>query len=178
MNAKKILLKYYKDYSEALKILLPHSVAVQHKAIEIAENCKIPDLDIHFIKESALIHDIGVFRTYAPPIGCHGTEHYLRHGIIGREILESEGYPRHAMVCERHIGVGLTRKEILKSHLPLPARDMVPLSHEEKIICIADLFFNKSEPDKQRSLDTVRQKLKKYGKTQQFEEWIIEFNLS
>ncbi|MDZ7722764.1 MAG: HD domain-containing protein [candidate division KSB1 bacterium] len=178
MNAKKLLEKYYTDHQEAFDILLPHSIAVQEKAIDIAEHSGKPDLDISFIKEASLLHDIGVFRTFAPPIGCHGSEHYLKHGIIGREILEHEGYRRHALVCERHIGVGLTREDIIKGRLPLPARDMVPLSDEEKIICISDLFFNKSEPDQQRSLDTVRKKLVKFGKTYLFETWIQDFNVS
>lgn len=177
MNANKLLEKYYINYPEAFTFLLPHSVAVQRKAVEIAEMAGNPNLDIPFIEEAALLHDIGVFRTFAPPIGCYGTEHYLKHGIIGREILETEAYPKHALVCERHIGVGLTRRDILESHMPLPARDMTPVTREEKIICLADLFFNKSEPNQQRPLEMVRHKVKKYGKIDIFEQWIQEFNL-
>jgi len=43
----------------------------------------------------------------------------------------SEGYPKHGLVCERHTGTGITLEMIIKNNLPLPHRDMVPVSMEE-----------------------------------------------
>ncbi len=47
----------------------------------------------------------------------------------------TEGLERHALVAERHIGLGITREEIIRQQLPLPRRDMLCESLEEKIIC-------------------------------------------
>ena len=123
------------------------------------------DIDREFVKEAALLHDIGVCRTAAPGIGCHGSEPYIRHGIIGREILEAEGLPRHAMVCERHIGVGLTVEDIRAQNLPLPMREMSPVSVEERIICFADLFYSKypGALHTEKSPEAVRKKLVQFG---------------
>jgi uncharacterized protein len=45
-------------------------------------------------------------------LGCHGDRPYITHGIIGAELLGNEGLPGHALVCERHIGVGLSIEDI------------------------------------------------------------------
>ncbi len=59
-----------------------------------------------------MLHDIGIFLTNAPHIGCYGDKPYICHGYLGREILDKEGLPGHAMVCERHVGAGLTVTDI------------------------------------------------------------------
>ncbi len=79
------------------------------------------------------------------------------------------------MACERHIGVGLTAEDIRRQKLPLPARDMVPLSLEEEIICFADLFYSKN-PDSvtvMKSREEVRASLEKFGegKITIFDRW-------
>ena len=96
------------------------------------------------MEEAAMLHDIGIFLTHAPSLGCNGPHPYLKHGHLGCKLLEKEGLPKHALVCERHVGVGITRKDVLDHKLPLPAKDMLPLSLEEKIICYADKFFSKN----------------------------------
>ena len=174
-----LLDRYYKDYKKAFAILRPHSEAVMRKAWHIARHCE-QSVDGRLIIEAALLHDIGAFRTNAPGIGCYGDEPYLRHGVIGRSILENEGLPRHALVCERHIGVGLTKTDIIRNNLPLPHRDMVPVSHEEKIICLSDLFFNKTHPEHERSVREVKNSVQKYGKNKVdiFENWLTEYCFS
>ena len=37
-----------------------------------------------------------------------------------------EGYPRHARVCERHTGTGITQAMIEERGLPLPLQDFMP----------------------------------------------------
>src|SRR5262245_17215407 len=111
MNAEALLEKYFTNRT-ALEIILQHSRLVATKALRIADSLGRTDIDRRFVEEAALLHDIGACRVNAPDIGCQGDEPYIRHGVIGREILEAEGLPRHAMVCERHIGVGLTIEEI------------------------------------------------------------------
>lgn len=83
--------------------------------------------------------------------------------MIGRELLENMGYHRHALVCERHTGSGMTRDEIIASNLPLPHRDMLPVTMEEKLICYADKFFSKSEPGIEKTIDQIRNELSRFG---------------
>ncbi len=132
-----------------------------------------------FIEEAALLHDIGICRVNAPDIGMHGEHPYLMHGVIGRGILEEEGLPKHALVCERHIGVGLTVTDIDMGGLPLPRRDMTPQSRAEEIICFADLFYSKSlgKLELRKHPDKVRRKLAAFGpdKLQIFDIWMKQF---
>ena len=122
-------------------------------------------VDIEFVEEAAMLHDIGMCRTDAPGIHCHGTEPYIRHGILGRQMLDSIGLYRHGRVCERHTGAGITAAEIISQHLPIdPPRDLLPESIEEKLVCYADKFFSKSRIDEPpKTLDRVRKSLAKFG---------------
>lgn len=178
MNPETLLAKYFTP--PALEIILVHSRLVASKALQIAGNSPAAaTLDLGFIEEAAMLHDIGVSRTYAPGLHCHGTEPYIRHGVLGREILENEGLPRHALVCERHIGVGLTVADIVRQKLPLPLRDMLPSTPEERIVATADLFYSKNRNalTKEKSLDQVRLELAKFGgdKVAVFDSWLEEF---
>jgi len=178
MDTTSLLGKYFPDpYS--LRIILEHSRLVADKALRIGSNLSPAAIDMKFLEEAAMLHDIGVCRTQSPKFRCLGSEPYIRHGIMGREILENEGFPRHAMVCERHIGVGLTVEDIFSQQLPLPAREMVPLSLEEKIICFADLFYSKGseEKDYEKSVAEITIGLEKFGesKTRIFKRWLNEF---
>lgn len=112
-----------------------------------------------------MLHDIGIFRCNAPDICCTGPLPYICHGVEGRKILEAEGLPRHALVCERHTGAGLTVADIESQHLPLPRRDMTPQSLEEKLICYADKFFSKSgDITAEKPLDKVRRSMERHGR--------------
>ncbi len=157
--------KYYKNSPAAHRLLLDHSRMVTRKALKIAKSLKDSSVDMGFIAEAAMLHDIGIIFTNAPALHCFGHLPYLAHGIKGCEILETEGLPLHARVCERHTGVGLTAVEIIDQKLPLPARDMLPETIEEKIICYADLFFSKNiqELGREKSPLEVKQGLITFG---------------
>jgi len=166
MDPIKTIQKYYDKNSKLYAILIKHSKSVKNKAIEIAK--KVPEFkpDLEFIKEAAMLHDIGIYLTNAPKIECYGDKAYISHGVIGRTILEKEGYPKHALVCERHVGLGLTPKDIEKQKLPIPKRDMTPKTIEEEIICLADKFFSKSNHklDKEIDIEIIKEKQAKFGK--------------
>lgn len=162
-NIKKLFNKYYPEGEPLTELVWKHSSQVAELAEKLAAQHPELDIDRTFLYEAAMLHDIGVFRTHAPSILCMGNEPYMRHGIIGAEILNAEGLPAHALVCERHIGVGLTVDEILKQHLPLPLRDMQPVTLEEKLVCYADNFFSKSQPDRMKNFDAVRHSMARYG---------------
>ncbi len=180
MNPITLIEKYYPPGSEAHRILLRHSGRVAAKALITARRLnQLAAIDIEFVREAALLHDIGILFTNALDLGCNGQLPYLAHGYKGRELLDQEGLPRHALVCERHIGVGLTAEEIRANHLPLPVRDMLPLSVEEQIITYADLFFSKNpkENDQERTPEQVRQTLARFGadKPAIFDTWHARF---
>lgn len=175
-----LLRKHYQHSPEALQIILDHSRQVCARAVRIARHLQASQtVDIRFIAEAAMLHDIGSKFTNAPELGCHGDLPYLCHGIRGSELLIAEGLPQHARVCENHIGVGLTAREITANNLPLPARDMLPLTLEEEIICYADLFYSKNlkQRGREKSVAQVRRKLLKHGpeKTRIFDRWRERF---
>jgi len=114
MNPLEIIEKYYKDNPGAKDILIAHGEMVAKKATELAKKVKHLNPDLKFIKEAAILHDIGIFLTNAPQINCYGDKPYICHGYLGRELLEKEGLPKYALVCERHVGVGITIENIKK----------------------------------------------------------------
>jgi uncharacterized protein len=177
MEPLSILQKYYDTSSLAYTILVTHSQSVTQKALAIARSHPEWNANITFIEQACILHDIGVFLTYAPAIGCFGKHHYIEHGYLGADLLREEGYPRHALVCERHTGVGLSKQEIIEKHLPIPHRDMIPLSLEEQIICFSDKFFSKSHIEKEFSLEEIRSSLSKFGDNvvNRFDEWSSMF---
>ncbi|TAL27412.1 MAG: HD domain-containing protein [Nitrospirae bacterium] len=178
MEPLKIIEKYYVPDSDAYRFLVEHSRMVAKKAVEVAEKIKNLNPDIEFIREAAMLHDIGIFMTNAPQLGCHGDKPYICHGYLGRELLEKEGLPMHAIVCETHVGLGLTIQDIEKNNFPIPKRDMTPKTIEEQIICFADKFFSKdNEPLKEKPIQKIREFIGKFGeaKLRQFDEWLIFF---
>ena len=171
MNPLDIIQKYYGSHTEAYRILVEHSRNVTDKAIEIARAHPEMQLDLSFIEEAAMLHDIGVFLCHAPDIGCHGEAEYICHGYLGADLMCKEGYPRHALVCERHTGTGISLEMIEKQKLPLPCRDMQPQSMEEQLICFADKFFSKTKLEHEKPIEKIRQSLGKYG-----EACVLRFN--
>ena len=163
MDYNLIIQKYYNGNPELLNILLRHSKAVADKALAIAEAHPELHLDRQFIMEAAMVHDIGIVKTDAPDIQCFGTEPYIRHGVLGAEMMRAEGYPRHARVCERHTGAGLSLKEIEEQGLPLPHEDLLPETLEEKVICYADKFFSKTRLDREKTLEQAERSVAKHG---------------
>ncbi len=173
MDPQLIIDKYYKKGTKLYNIYMSHVTDVTNKALSITH--KHPELavNVNFIEEASMLHDIGIFKTHAPRIGCYGEYPYICHGYLGNELLTNEGYPKHALVCERHTGTGITLQMIIEKNLPLPHRDMVPVSMEEKIICFADKFYSKSHLGKEKSIKKIRRSLAKHGKQQVaiFDEW-------
>ena len=153
-----IIRQYYAPDSPGYQLLVTHSLAVARKVLELVKRYPEEEsIDKDFLYEAALLHDIGICFTKTPKLYCYGDHPYIQHGIWGRHLLETVGLPRHALVCERHIGVGLSKQDIQKQKLPLPDRDMEPISIEEELVCWADKFFTKAatDPNREQSLDTI-----------------------
>ncbi len=172
MNVIELINKYYTP-GRQLDILLTHSRSVADKALQIAANHPELHLDKTFLEEAAMIHDIGIFLTNAHGIDCVGTEPYICHGYLGADLMRKEGYPRHALVCERHTGAGISVIDIEKSGLPLPHRDMLPVTLEEQLICFADKFFSKTHLDREKSVEAARKSISKFGieGLRRFDNW-------
>lgn len=88
-------------------------------------------------------------------------------------MLRSEGFPRHARVCERHTGAGLTKEQIVSQNLPLPHEDFLPETLEEQVICYADKFYSKTHPEQEKSYERAEASLAKFGEEglNRFREW-------
>ena len=170
MDYLSIIDKYYPEEtggehpsSDLRQLLLQHSRQVADRCLKIASTHRELPVDVQFLEEAAMLHDIGIFRCYAPSICCHGTEPYIRHGLLGGEMLRNEGFPRHARVAERHTGTGLPGYE--------------PETLEEQIICYADKFYSKSSPDRVRTVAEAAQSLEKFGAAgvRKFLDWATRF---
>jgi uncharacterized protein len=175
MNPLDIIAKFYDPGSKSYQILVKHGRQVADKAIEAAMKVSHLEPDLNFIKEAAMLHDIGIFETDTPELGCTGKHPYVCHGFLGRKILDNLGLQLHGLVCERHIGVGISSEEIKRYHLPLPQRDMVPITIEEQIICYADKFYSKNgkTDGDEKSVEDILNGLYRYGaeKAARFQSW-------
>jgi uncharacterized protein len=179
MNPIEIIARYYEPSSRAFRILKEHGEFVAQRALKAARQVGHLEPDLAFIESAAMLHDIGIFLTRSPGLDCHGSEPYVRHGILGREILDALGLPRHALVCERHVGVGISADDVRSSNLPLPQRDMRPVTVEEQIICYADKFFSKNHDgaSREKSIAEIVESLNPYGadKVERFMGWVELF---
>lgn len=174
MNPLEIIERYYPKGSPAYELLVQHSLCVRDKALAIVDAHPELEADRQFVSEAAMLHDIGVCTTHAPSIHCHGKLPYICHGVEGSRMLQAEGLPRHALVCERHTGTGLSVADIERQQLPIPTRDMTPQSIEEQIICYADKFFSKSStPTTPKAIEKIRGSLARYGadSVARFDQW-------
>jgi uncharacterized protein len=158
-----LLDKYYPLDDDLRRLLLKHSRQVADRCLLVCDCHPELHLDTTFIEEAAMLHDIGIRWCHAPGIFCMGDEPYLRHGLIGGELLRREGFPRHARVCERHTGTGITLRQIEQQQLPLPPGDYTPETLEEQLVCYADKFFSKSHPDRVLSAEEVAVSLERFG---------------
>lgn len=152
-----------------------HVTNVTHLALDIGKRLGLKDGQLEFIEEACMLHDIGIVKTNSPEIGCYGELPYLRHLTAGRKILKKEGLPLHARVAANHVGVGGLSKETIKAEkLPLPHKDIICESIEEKIISYADLYYSKN-PDnlwRKKSFEEIKVKLQKRPQQLElFEQW-------
>jgi len=148
------LLKKYASNNSAFQKVYQHSKAVQKAAVVIAEEIQKNGhlVDLNFIKVGCILHDIGRFE--CPP----KTKKGVLHGVVGAQILRKEKLPKYALMAERSLGAGITKEEVIKYKWPLPKKDMIPKSIEEKIIIYADnLIFQ----DRIGTVSEVVQKFKR-----------------
>ena len=177
MDPYQIIEKYYKKDTKQYHVLITHSEQVKNMALEIANRHQELKIDSQFVSEAAMLHDIGIFMCFAPKIHCYGLHEYVEHGYLGADLLRKEGFPHHALVCERHTGTGLSLETIRAKKLPLPARNLIPISIEEQVICYADKFYSKSQLEHPHQAIQIRAYLSRFGESDvlKFDEWSQKF---
>ena len=163
MDYMSIINKYYPEDDALRRLLVQHSRQVADRCLQIVARHRELPVDVQFLEEAAMLHDIGIYQCDAPSIHCHGREPYIKHGPIGGDLLRQEGFPRHARVAERHTGTGLPGYE--------------PETLEEQLVCYADKFFSKSSPDHVRTVAETAQSLEKFGHegVEKFLQWVKMF---
>lgn len=173
MHPLDLIDKYYPQDNGLKNIVVVHSTSVADKALQIAREHPELELDTTFLHEAAMLHDIGIFLTNAPGIQCFGDKSYICHGYLGADLVREAGFPKHALVCERHTGAGLSLKNIVEQELPVPHREMLPISLEEQVICFADKFFSKTHLDREKTVETARKSIARYGDdgVARFDNW-------
>ena len=177
MNPIELIDAYYPEDNERKHSLLVHSRQVAEKALRSADGHPELNLDKDFLYEAGMLHDIGIFLTNAPGIFCFGDQPYICHGYLGADLMRREGYPRHALVCERHTGAGLSLDDIIAQNLPVPHRDMLPVSMEEQVICFADKFYSKTHLEREKTVEKARKSISNFGNVglERFDHWCEQF---
>ena len=158
-----IIDKYYPAGCTRRVIYIKHCRQVTDLAIEIAHRKHLPLTD-EKIEEAAMLHDIGIFLTDAPDIGCNGKEPYIMHGVLGGKLLREEGFSEEtARVAERHTGAGITQEDIDKQSLPLPPGNYMPETLLERLVWYADKFYSKSGEMKRKPFEKVKASMARLG---------------
>jgi uncharacterized protein len=120
-------------------------------------------LDIDLIRAGSLLHDVGVYRLY-DDAGQLDHASYIRHGVLGYELLREEGLPEE--VCRfasHHTGVGLTREDVLRQGLPLPPADYLAETGEEALVMYADKFHSKTSPPAFLTAEAYATSVQRFG---------------
>jgi uncharacterized protein len=141
-------------------------------------HCKIIDdtaaqlLDTHpslsvnrqLVHVGCMLHDIGVYTLFDAERQLKANVNYIQHGIRGAEILEAEGYPEQIVrFASCHTGVGLTRDDVERQNLPIPAGDYTAKNIEELLIMYADKFHSKTIPPYFNSFEWYKQDIAAFG---------------
>ncbi|KKP69341.1 hypothetical protein A2X44_04280 [candidate division CPR3 bacterium GWF2_35_18] len=139
----KLFQKYSPTQKGAEDVFLHTTITLQIAKQIVSENKLSLNWDI--AEKGILLHDIGVFeceKVYGPRV----VKPYIQHAFLGAMILRAEGFSEAIIrMVERHIGLGISKKEIEDHNYPLPHLDFIPETLEEKILCYADKFHSKDK---------------------------------
>jgi len=134
----------YAPTPAALDLVYGHCVIVRGIAEQLL--ARVDDIDGDLVRAGALLHDIGVYRLY-DDAGELDHADYIRHGVLGHELLAEEGLPeRICRFASHHTGVGISRDEVIRQGLPIPPGDYMAETREETIVMYADKFHTKTTP--------------------------------
>ncbi|MEU9133680.1 HD domain-containing protein [Kitasatospora sp. NPDC048540] len=169
VSSVRALHEKYAPGPEALDLVLTHCEIVARIALRLAERAGQP-VDTALVEVGALLHDIGVYRV--------GTGAYIRHGVLGHELLRAEGLPEElCRFASCHTGVGLTCDDIVTQQLPIPLGDYLAGTVEERLVMYADKFHSKSTPPRFLDVAAYAGRLAQFGpdKVTAFDALVDEF---
>ncbi|WP_371502511.1 HD domain-containing protein [Kitasatospora sp. NBC_00374] len=169
VRSARALHEKYAPGSDALDLVLTHCEIVARIALQLAARTG-QRVDTDLVEIGALLHDIGVYRVGDGP--------YIRHGVLGHEILRAEGLPEWlCRFASCHTGVGLTRHDIEKQALPIPVGDYLAGTAEERLVMYADKFHSKSTPPRFLDASAYADRLTAFGpeKVDAFDVLVAEF---
>ena len=138
---------------------------VRHRrAAPLPVRAPASEIDIDLAQAGALLHDVGVYRLYDDAGNLDGAN-YIRHGILGYELLQEEGLPE--AICRfasHHTGVGLTRDDVIAQRLPLPPADYLAETGEERLVMYADKFHSKKTPPVLLTAPAYAARVRRFGR--------------
>jgi uncharacterized protein len=120
-------------------------------------------IDIDLVRAGSLLHDIGVYRLYDDD-GQFDHVNYVRHGLLGHELLMEEGFPeeiRRFASC--HTGMGLRREDVIRQGLSLPPADYLAETGEETLVMYADKFHSKTTPPTFVTAEAYAASVRRFG---------------
>ncbi len=153
----------YAPTRAALDLVYTHCEIVCHIAEQLMARAGLR-FDASLVRAGALLHDIGVYGLY-DHTGRLDEGGYIRHGVLGHEILRQEGFPEPlCRFCSHHTGVGITRDDIHAQKLDLPAADYTADTVEEQLVMYADKFHSKTSPPKFLTADSYATYVRRFGR--------------
>lgn len=152
----------YAPTRRTFDLIYTHSNIVCALAEQVIDRRQLP-LDIDLVRAGSLLHDIGVYRLYGPS-GELDHAGYVRHGVLGYELLHDLGFPDAiCRFCSCHIGMGLSRDDVIRQGLPLPVDDYLAKSREEELVMFADKFHSKTTPPAFLTPSSYTRKVQRFG---------------
>ncbi|MGN9808095.1 HD domain-containing protein [Micromonospora sp. BQ11] len=154
--------KQWAPHADAFDLVHTHCQIVWRIAEQLLAG-RDHTLDVDLVRAGCLLHDIGVYRLYdASGVLDHGS--YIRHGVLGHELLREVGVPeRVRRFCSHHTGVGLSREDVLRQGLPIPVDDYLAETEEERLVMYADKFHSKSSPPRFVTAASYRSGVGRFG---------------
>ena len=155
--------KYAKTDAD-LTLIYTHCQIIEAIAMQLLDKNPIKDIDRNLVHVGCLLHDIGAYDVLEDGEFVQG----VQHGIIGENILKSEGFSETIWrFASHHTGVGLTKKDVLDQKLPIPVADYTARTIEEQLVMYADKFHSKSNPPSEApyfcSFDWFHNSVQKFG---------------
>lgn len=141
--------------AEVFDLVYTHCEIVWTIAAQLIERNGLR-VDAELVRAGCLLHDVGVHLLDG--------DHYIRHGVLGEDLLRERGYPEAiARFCGHHTGVGLTRDDVERQALPLPPTDYLADTGEERLVMYADKFHSKSTPPVFVTATTYEKRVSVFG---------------
>ena len=172
-----LLHKKYAPTEELFNLVYTHCCIVREIVDELIIKSSL-SVDADLALAGALLHDIGVYKLYKD--GALDEDNYIQHGILGYELLKTEGLPEKlCRIASHHTGTGITVADIERLKLPLPIADYLAETDEELLVMYADKFHSKTESPRFNSIEKSKRKLQEIGpdKIQIFEDMIEKFGV-